>query len=80
MEDWGCANKPAQTPLDHSTAAVSLDTLYLGMLAMVRVLILLNEVMGNILTNYDSNAEFLIVQHLMLITNSIQRFIHSHLN
>ena len=35
MEDWGRANKPAQTPLDHSTAAASLDTLYLGMLAMV---------------------------------------------
>ena len=43
MEDWGRANKPAQTPLDHSTAAASLGTLYLGMLAMVRVLILLNE-------------------------------------
>ena len=52
---------PTSLPLDHSTAAFSLDTLYLGMLAMVRVLILLNEVMGNILTNYDSNAEFQIV-------------------
>ena len=33
--------KPAQTPMAHSTAAVSLDTLFLGLLAMVSSLVCL---------------------------------------
>ena len=43
MEDWGRANKPAQTPLDHSTAAVSLDTLYMGMLVSVAFYVFIVE-------------------------------------
>ena len=36
MVDWVLANRYAPTPLDHSPAAVSLDTLHLDMPAMVR--------------------------------------------
>ena len=36
MVDWVLANRYVPTPLDHSPAAVSLDTLHLDMPAMVR--------------------------------------------
>ena len=36
MEDWVHVLKTVPTPLDHSSAVVSLDMLYLDMPAMVR--------------------------------------------
>ena len=38
MEDWVHVHRYVQTPLDHSSVVVRLDTLYLDMTAMVSVL------------------------------------------
>ena len=56
MEDWDYASKYVSTHLDHSTAAVNLDILYLDIAAMVRQRCCLLEIHLTTITIQALNA------------------------